>query len=153
MNTLHREVERLVAAGLIASRPVGRSRLLSANPGNRATGPLTELLQVTFGPRPVVEEEFGDLPGAIEVLIFGSWAARYAGHEGGAPNDLDVLVIGSPSRADVYDAADRAQVRLGMQVNPVIRTPEQWQQGDDPLVGQIKASAFVQVWPAVGEAR
>jgi hypothetical protein len=41
-----------------------------------------------------------------------------------APHDLDVLVVGQPTRASVYDAVDRAQQRLGMPVNPVIRSTD-----------------------------
>jgi hypothetical protein len=59
-----------------------------------------------------------------------------------------VLVVGSLDRADVYEAADRAQSRLGMQVNPVIRTPDQWANDVDSLVLQIKASPTVDVTPA-----
>jgi hypothetical protein len=38
--------------------------------------------------------------------------------------------------------------RLGMQVNPVIRTPEQWANDADSLVLQIKAAPTVDVTPA-----
>lgn len=46
--TLHRESRRLVAAGLLLDRVVGRARLLRADPGNPATEPLTRLLELTF---------------------------------------------------------------------------------------------------------
>jgi len=59
------------------------------------------------------------------VLIFGSWAARYRGTVGPRPYDVDVLVIGDIERAAVYAAADRAETRLGMQVNPVVRSAAQ----------------------------
>ena len=62
-----------------------------------------------------------------------------------APHDLDVLVVGQPTRASVYDAADRAQQRLGMPVNPVIRSAGTWRKADDPLVRQIQSSPFVPV--------
>ncbi len=147
LTTLHREAQRLVDTGLLSSRSVGRTRVLSANTTHRAVGPLTSLLELTFGPLTVVEEEFASVPGAEHVIIFGSWAERYRGVAGAPPNDLDVLVVGSASRADVYDAADRAQTRLGMQVNPVLRSTEQWESGEDPLVAQIKSSALVHVLP------
>jgi hypothetical protein len=79
------------------------------------------------------------------VLIFGSWAARYHQRPGRPPNDLDVLVVGQPSREAVYDAADRAQQRLGMPVNPVVRAPDAWRLASDPLVQQIQASPLVPV--------
>jgi AraC-like DNA-binding protein len=144
LTTLQREAQRLVVAGILQDRTLGRARLLRANLSNRAAGPLTQLLEATFGPETVVGEEFA-LTNAEQVLIYGSWADRYHGTAGPPPNDVDVLVVGSLDRADVYDAADRAQSRLGMQVNPVIRTPEQWANDADSLVLQIKASPTVDV--------
>jgi len=147
LTTLQREAQRLVVAGILQDRTIGRARLLRANLSNRAAAPLTQLLQVTFGPETVIGEEFNTTH-AEQVLIYGSWAERYHGTPGPPPNDVDVLVVGNLERADVYDAADRAQARLGMQVNPVIRTPEQWANDADSLVLQIKASPMVDVTPA-----
>jgi predicted nucleotidyltransferase len=144
LSTLHREVVRLDNAGLISSRTLGRSRLVRANTEHPAASALTQLLEVTFGPKAVIPEEF-KLPGVEQVLIFGSWAARYAGEVGPPPHDIDVLVIGAVDRADLYEAADRAQSRLGIEVNPVVRTPRQWDNPADPLVAQIKASPFTVV--------
>lgn len=144
LTTMHRETQRLIDAGLLTTRTVGRARLVSANTHNRAAAPLTQLLELTFGPQTVLAEEFAIL-GADRVLIYGSWADRYHGTPGQPPNDVDVLVVGTPDRGDVYDAADRAQARLGMPVNPVIRTVKDWTEGADPLIQQIKASATVTV--------
>ncbi len=147
LTTLQREAGRLVDAGILRDRPLGRARLLQANTSNRATVHLTQLLEMTFGPQAIVEEEFA-IPGAKRVMIYGSWAERYNGTPGTPPNDVDVLVVGKVARADVYDAADRAQARLGMQVNPVVRTTQQWDEDIDPLIVQIKASDVVDVTPA-----
>jgi predicted nucleotidyltransferase len=147
LTTLHREVQRLVAAELLRDRPVGRSRLLSANQAHPAHAALTRLLELSFGPHTVVEDEFAGLDGVKQVLIFGSWAARYDGVEGPPPADVDVLVVGNPARADVYEAADRAQARLALPVNPVIRSGKQWQEGAETLIAQIKSRAHVVVHP------
>jgi len=144
LSTLHREVVRLDEAGLIASRTLGRNRLLRANASHPAAPALTQLLEVTFGPKAVVAEEFA-IPGAEQVVIFGSWAARYAGQAGPPPHDIDVLVVGKVDRADLYEAADRAQARLGIEVNPVVRSAKQWNDPADALVAQIKASAHTVV--------
>lgn len=146
LTTLQREAQRLVEAGILQDRTVGRARLVRANVAHPVAAPLTQMLQVTFGPQTVIGEEF-DVVGAEGVVIYGSWAARYHGAPGLPPNDVDVLVVGAVDRADVYDAADRAQGRLGMQVNPVIRTPEQWAEDADSLVVQIKASPTLDVTP------
>lgn len=145
LSTVHGEVGRLADSGLLARRLAGRSVMVRADPGNRLTGPLAELLMLSWGPPQVVAAEFAGLDGAEEVLIFGSWAARYQQQRGKPPHDLDVLVIGRPQREDVYDAADRAQQRLGLPVNPVIRAPETWREAADPLVRQIRSGPLVQV--------
>lgn len=131
---------RLEATGLLISRTLGRNRLLRANLDHPASEPLTKLLEVTFGPRSVIADEFA-ISGADEVIIFGSWAARYAGEVGPPPHDIDVLIVGAVDRIDVYDAADRAQARLGLEVNPVVRSAQQWSEPVDNLVQQIKGSA------------
>jgi len=142
-STLHLETQRMVDAGLLTSRQVGRSRLLRANTDNRIVGPLTDLLAATFGALPVVEEEFADIPDADMVVIFGSWAARHAGVAGMAANDVDVLVLGNPARGAVYDAAERAEARLGYPVNAVVRPIERWATIGDALVEQVRASPHV----------
>jgi DNA-binding transcriptional ArsR family regulator len=144
LSTLHREVVRLDESGLIESRTLGRNRLVRANADHPAATALTQLLEVTFGPKAVIAEEFA-IPEAEQVVIFGSWAARYAGQAGPPPHDIDVLVVGKVDRADLYEAADRAQARLGLEVNPVVRSVKQWANPADALVAQIKASAFVVV--------
>jgi predicted nucleotidyltransferase len=144
LSTLHAEVVRLDEAGLISSRTLGRNRLIRANTAHSAAKALTELLEVTFGPRVVIAEEF-DFAGAKQVAIFGSWAARYAGQGGPSPRDVDVLVVGRVDRADVYEAADRAQARLGLEVNPVVRSVNEWDDSADALVSQIKASPYTVV--------
>jgi AraC-like DNA-binding protein len=146
LTTLHREAQRLLVAGILRDRHMGRARLLRANPDHRAAAPLTQLLEVTYGPETVIGEEFR-VAAVDHVLIYGSWAARYHGTTGLPPNDVDVLVVGTPDRADIYDAADRAQQRLGMQVNPVIRTLRQWADATDALIAQIQASPVVDVTP------
>lgn len=143
LSTVHGEVGRLTEAGLLSRRNVGRSAMIRANPANRFVEPLTELLLLSWGPLQVIADEFAALENVERVLIFGSWAARYHQRHGPPPHDLDVLVVGQPTRQAVYDAADRAQHRLGMPVNPVIRTGEAWSQATDPLVQQIQSGPLV----------
>ncbi|GAA2602165.1 hypothetical protein SMC26_07790 [Actinomadura fulvescens] len=144
MSTLHGEVGRLLDAELITARQVGRSRLLRANTGHRVADALALLLTLTFGPQVAVGDAFGGVAGVRAVLIFGSWARRYGGEAGPAPNDVDVLVLGDDvDRDGVYEAAEAAQDRLGLPVNPVVRPAGRWLTDSDPLVQQVKASPFV----------
>jgi predicted nucleotidyltransferase len=148
LSTVHGEVGRLTEAGLLSRRNVGRSAMIRSNTANRFVEPLTELLLLSWGPLHVIADEFAALEGAELVLIFGSWAARYDQRHGPPPHDLDVLVVGQPTRQAVYDAADRAQHRLGIPVNPVIRTSDAWRHTADPLVQQIQSDPLVTVLEA-----
>lgn len=145
--TTQAEVERLVNAHILRDRRQGRNRLISANRHHPAITPLTQLALMTFGPHDVIAEEFASIPGAERIIIFGSWAARYTGHPGPPPNDIDVLVIGHTNRSEVFDAADRAQQRIGRPVNPERVTPEQWDNPSDwPLIAELKQRPYVPVY-------
>lgn len=144
LTTVQREVTRLSSAELIRERRVGRSRLVSANQASRYARPLAELVTLAFGPHLVIGEEFSPLD-AVAVAIFGSWAARYEGISGHAPHDVDVLVIGEVPRPDLYEAAERAEQRLGLPVNPVLCSRSRWFAAADPLIRQIRAAPVVWV--------
>jgi hypothetical protein len=145
VSTVHGEIGRLVEAGLLQRRDAGRSAMVRANPANRLARPLAELMFLAWGPAQVIAEEFSGLPGAERVLIFGSWAARYLDWPGPPPTDLDVLVVGPAARSAVYDAADRAQQRLELPVNPVIKPAAAWRAATDPLVRQIQSGPHVAI--------
>jgi DNA-binding transcriptional ArsR family regulator len=144
LTTVQREVNRFSQAGLINERRVGRTRVVSANPAGRYTRPLTELVTLAFGPHVVIREEFADIP-AVGVAIYGSWAARYHGVAGSPPADVDVLIVGEPSRAEVYDAAERAEQRIGFPVNVTLSSPARWAAASDALIQQIRSSPAVWV--------
>jgi hypothetical protein len=114
--TAQREVARAEQTGVVTSRRVGNTRVVTAA-ASPLSEPLTELLLRSFGPRQVVAEEFADLPGIDRAFLFGSWAARYVGQPGRAPADIDVRVIGAPDRDDLDDAAQRASARVAREVN------------------------------------
>ena len=115
--TVAAEVRRLQEAELLVATTVGRTKLLSANEANVYLPPLAQLAIMAFGPPLVIGEEFGSVDGIEAIYIYGSWAARQRGEPGPTPNDIDVLVIGRPDRDEIYDAAQRAQRRLGREVN------------------------------------
>ncbi|CDO91641.1 hypothetical protein BN1232_06360 [Mycobacterium lentiflavum] len=99
---------------------------------------------LSFGPHEIIADEFADLPGAEQVIIFGSWAARYAGQPGPPPDDIDVLVIGDASRQQVFDAADRAERRLGRPVNPEQTKPARWEDPrDSSLLIEVEQRPFL----------
>lgn len=136
--TVAREVSRLEDAGLLVTSRVGRTRLVSGNEVNPAMAPLHELVMIAFGPKQVITDEFEAVDGVEELVIFGSWAARYQGESGPPPGDVDVLVVGQLDRDDVYEAAQRAQARLGREVNTVLVSPARWKEAAEPFLQEIQ---------------
>jgi predicted nucleotidyltransferase len=144
VSSAQREVERAEQTGVVASRRLGTARLVKAA-RSPLTGPLTELLLRSFGPRQVIAEEIAGIEGIDAAYIFGSWAARYAGEEGRPPADIDVLVLGTPDRDAVYDAAQRASERLAREVNLTIRSTDWWRSGHDGFRTQLTQRPMVPV--------
>src|SRR5659263_605570 len=108
---VHKEVSRLVEAGVLRDSRQGRSRLVRANPEYRLLRPLTDLIAGTYGPVPVVADVLHGTPGIEAAYIYGSWAARHDGESGTQPRDLDVLVVGTAARVDLNEAAAAAEER------------------------------------------
>lgn len=155
------EVRRLDQAGLLATRTLGRARLVRAGSGPLVDA-LAEVMLRAFGPVQVVAEEFSaaadELGNAMSnVVLFGSWAARYEGVAGAEPTDIDVLIVVTDAgldRGPLYAAADRSQQRLGRPVNPTVVTTDRWVRrgaGDDRFVDEIASRPLVAVPLTVDE--
>lgn len=62
------------------------------------------------------------IEGIGAAYIYGSWAARHAGQPGQRPvGDIDILVLGTPDRDQLYDALSIAEQQLGRPVEATIR--------------------------------
>jgi DNA-binding transcriptional ArsR family regulator len=145
LSSVSRELDRLVRAGLLTERRLGRARLVTVNTEAPLLAATTEVALHTFGPRFVIAREFDSLAGADEVWIFGSWAARYGGQPGPPPGDIDVLVVGRPDRSLVYEAAQRAEMAIGKPVNVTIRSRRTWLEEPDRFVEQLRDGPLVRV--------
>lgn len=150
VSSAQREMARATEAGVVSSRRLGSTRLVTAAE-SPLTGPLTELLLRSFGPRQVIAEEFVGLAGVEAVYLFGSWAARYEGARGRSPADIDVLVIGVPDRDELDEAAQRAGARLAREVNVTIRSAHWWRDGEDSFHREVTRRPIVAVLNAAGQ--
>lgn len=126
--TAHGELSRLLAAGILRERQIGRSRLLSGNPDSPLVPPLREILLVVSGPVALLSEVLGSIDGVERAFIFGSFAARARGLEGAAPNDIDLMVVGTPIAAAVYDACRSVEASVGRPINPTILTSTEFEE-------------------------
>ncbi|WP_394253548.1 hypothetical protein [Arthrobacter pityocampae] len=143
--TVHREISRLVDSGLLKDRRQGKSRLVSANTEARLYGPTRALIEATYGPRVVLESILQEMPGLRHALIFGSWAARYRGNDGAAPNDIDVLLVGDVTRRDVLRAAEEASRLTRQDVNIERVSSDAWDKKTDPFLTTILNKPLVEL--------
>lgn len=103
---------------------------MRANLDTSISSDLRSLLSKVYGPLAAIREALAPVSGIHEAFIFGSWAARWHREPGPVPNDVDLMVVGDASPAVVWDAVAKLSSRLGIAVNPVIRTQVEW--ADDP---------------------
>lgn len=141
--TLSREVDRLTKAGLLVARAAGRMKLVEANSGSPYFPELRALLLKASGPAVVVGEHLSRVSGIEEAHVFGSWARRYEGEVGPPPADVDVLAIGDPDPDEVEAACIEAGRRLGMEVNPVVLSRDEWESEASGFVRQLRKGPLV----------
>lgn len=140
---LTREADRLEQAGLVRSERIGRQRLLRPNADSPYHDALLKLLLTAFGPAALIGPALGGIDGVEEAFLFGSWAARYAGEEGDAPADVDVMVVGRPSRAAVARVAQELSGRIGREIETTIVSADRWRKAPDGFLRTVKAGALV----------
>lgn len=145
--TVHREVARLLRAGILAERQAGRTRLLRADKDSPLFAPLREILLITTGPVVLLREEFSRIEGIDSAFLHGSFAARMRGVDGPTPNDIDVMVLGEPDPEEVYDACERVEDAVHRPVNPTIITRTEFSR-DSGFHTQVRSSPVV---PVLGE--
>jgi predicted nucleotidyltransferase len=145
MPTVLREVSRAEKAGIVTTEKVGPTRLVKANRDHPLYTALSQVVLATYGPPAILAKEFEGLDGAAAVVLFGSWAARYLGQAGRAPNDIDVLVIGSPERDVVDDAAERAERIIGLPVQVTVRSRDEWASGRESFIHEVMNRPLVVV--------
>ncbi|CAN5475603.1 ArsR family transcriptional regulator [soil metagenome] len=144
-SVVHREIERLASAGIIAERRVGRNRLVRSNPDYELAKPLSEIIIRTYGPLPLLSQLLGAIDGVAEAYIYGSWAARYSGELGAFPGDIDVLVVGSPRRALLDQAARHVAVTIGREVNVTRVAESEWRLGNTPFLRTVRQRPLVNI--------
>ncbi len=145
--TVHREVGRLLKAGLLSERRLGQARYVRPNPDSPLTAPVRKLLLVSAGPVPLLAGELCDITGVQAAFLYGSFAARLCGELGEAPRDIDVMVVGAPDPVAVYAACRRVGDLVGREVNPTIMTPDELNE-DSSFLTQLRRSPVV---PVTGE--
>ena len=122
--TLHKELSRLAKAGLLVKRPQGNQLLYQANRDCPVFEELASILRKTSGLVDVLAEGLWPLADKINVaLVFGSMASGKAN----AASDVDLLILGDVSFAEVVRCLHLFQQQLGREINPKVYTMAEWQ--------------------------
>lgn len=150
--SVHREIDRAEAAGLVTSRKVGNTRLVRANTASPYFEGLSQVLTRAFGIPAVLASALRPLEGISEAFIYGSWAARYLGAEGQrAVEDIDVLVLGEPDRDQLYAAIESVGPRLGRPVQVTVRDADWLASGEGTFHDTVLSRPMVAIPIKEGE--
>jgi len=135
MGGTHKEVERLEASGLVRSTTRGRSRLVEADESSPVYNEIRGLLAKTLGPEPLLRSALSDIDGIREAFVYGSWADPTQL----SPADIDVLVVGEPDVATVYDAISSVEEEAGRPINVTVRSPAEWKEADGAFERAVRS--------------
>ena len=139
--TLHKELARLAAVGLLLRKEQGNQVRYQANRQCPIFPELAGLLRKTTGAAQVLADALAPLQPAL-ALIFGSVAR---GTEVAA-SDVDVLVVTERGFGEVVRALHAAQTELGREINPVVYNPAELRKlvvEQDPFVINLLAGPHV----------
>lgn len=143
--TVQREVTRLAEAGYVRTRKVGPARLVRVETEHPLYDPVSRLVMATYGPLPALCAALAPIDGVEAAFVFGSWAARMEGEPGPFPADVDVLVVGTVSRLDVFEPVADVEREVGRPVNATVVAPERWSHGDDGFVESVRSRPKVRI--------
>ncbi|MFJ2619352.1 nucleotidyltransferase family protein [Glutamicibacter sp. NPDC087344] len=103
------------------------------------------MIDLTYGPKVVIEHELAQAEGVEQAYIFGSWASRYMGNDGPEPNDIDVLIVGDITRRKLAEVAENLTDLAGREVNFQRVSADAWLASVDPFVTTVKNEPIVQL--------
>ncbi len=151
--TIKRELDRMLAAGILYMTRIGNQHHYQADPRCPIYGELLGIVKKTFGVTEVIRRALEPLAGKIDwAFIFGSVAS---GKET-ATSDIDLLVLGEAGFAEVVSALYPVQATLGREVNPKIYHKEEWTRmktANDAFVTEVLAKPRMDVIGSGDESR
>jgi len=123
--TLKKEMDALVAVGLLSTQRVGNQTQFCANPNHPVYPELAALIKKSIGLADQLRAVLMPLSDRIQAaFVFGSMAS-------GAENDrsdIDLMIIGDLTFGDAVNALYDAQSTLCREINPKVMTRDEWQQ-------------------------
>jgi predicted nucleotidyltransferase len=120
--TVRRELDRLVAAGLLVTTREGNQLHFQANRTNPVYAELLGMVRKTFGVADVIRDALKSLEERVGLaFVFGSMAK--GGDEKGS--DIDLILVGVDLvYAEVIELLIPLETSLGRPINPILYTPQ-----------------------------
>ena len=138
--TLHKELTRLAAAGLLLREQQGNQVRYRANLDHPVFPELAGLFRKTRGVVSILADALHTLsPEPQLALIFGSLARG----EENARSDVDLFIVGNNTFGDTIKALYSAQEQLQREINPVIYTAAEFTRrfnAQAPFIGNLFAN-------------
>jgi predicted nucleotidyltransferase len=124
LGAVQRELKLLSDAGIIQRIVRGRQVYYQANPQCPVFGELKALVIKTVGIAAIVQAALAPLADRIRIAgIYGS-IARSEEHRG---SDVDLLVVGKVTFAEIVSALDQAQKTINREINPTVYPVDEFQ--------------------------
>ncbi len=124
LGAVQRELKLLSDAGIIQRIVRGRQVYYQANPQCPVFGELKALVIKTVGIAAIVQAALAPLADRIRIAgIYGA-IARSEEHRG---SDVDLLVVGKVTFAEIVSALDQAQKTINREINPTVYPVDEFQ--------------------------
>lgn len=150
--TIKRELDRMLAAGLLDMTRIGNQHHYQANPHCPIYAELVSIVKKTFGISSALQLALEPLKSKIQhAFVFGSVAR---GNEN-ANSDIDLLIIGNLNFAEVVSVLYPLQEILGREINPKIFDSQEWnrlRQADDAFFRDIMKNPRMDVIGSMNES-
>ena len=143
--TIKRELDRMLSADILRLSKIGNQHHYQANPQCPVYGELLDIVKKTFGVTEVVRDALEPLAEKIDwAFVYGSLAS---GKETAA-SDIDLLIVGGASFAEVVTGLYPVGEKLGREINPKIYRKKEWKRlktKGDAFVDEVLAKPKINV--------
>ena len=137
--TLHKELSKLTAGGILQSKKVGNQVHYSANMQCPIFNELASILRKTSGLVDVLASALSNVQNQIAfAFVFGSVARG----EQQTNSDIDVILVGDLSFGDAVQCLYTTQTTLQREINPVVYSVEEFKrrfENDDSFIKEVLA--------------
>ncbi len=148
--TIARELDNLVAAGILSAEKMGNQTRFRANSACPVYKELQSLVRKTFGIAEEVAAALAPLDAKIQyAFVYGSVAKG----EETAESDLDPMIVGrNIAYGDVMSALLKTEKALGRTINPTVYTSEEYNKKLAQKDSFLKRVLAQPILPVLGSA-